>query len=623
MGGIFKTKRKALIDFKFPKLSTTKLVTWACHVDENASTETSLYDMIVGMDLLTEIGLYVDTEAKVIYWEGAEIPLKEHGDLHDAGMTQVLYFFTQEPDLLQAAEERQSRILDADYSAVDITDYVKEQTHLTTEEKELLTTTLNKCKTLFSGGLGTLNVKPIHLELAPDAKPYHARAFPVPQSLEATTRKEIEQLTTIGVLRKCFNSEWAAPTFVQPKKTGDVRVLTDFRKLNAVLKRKPFPLPKIGDMLQKLSGFKYATAIDLSMGYYHIPLDEESQKLCTTILPWGKYQFQHLPMGIKNSPDIFQAVMEEVLGDIEYARTYIDDILVTSSGSFEDHCAKLDKVLERLEKAGFRANVRKCFFGEAELEYLGYWLTRQGIQPQPKKVEAIMRLNPPKTKRQLRHFLGMVNYYRDLWRKRSHILAPLTNMVSSAAKWVWGKEQQAAFDDMKRVISKETLLAFPDFNKEFHIYTDASNYQLGAVIMQEGKPLAFYSRKMNAQQWRYTTGEQELLSIVETLKEFRNILLGQKLIVHTDHKNIVYGNLANDRIAQWRLLLEEFGPKYVHVAGKDNTVADVLSCKWMQSLEARTSLPTQVRSCVLVRSQIWNAMKPARCQQHVKHWQRN
>ena len=188
-----------------------------------------------------------------------------------------------------------------------------------------------------------------------------------------------------------------------------------------------------------------------------------------------------------------------------------------------------------------------------------------------------MQLNPPKTKRQLRHFLGMVNYYRDLWRKRSHILAPLTNMVSSAAKWVWGKEQQAAFDDMKRVISKETLLAFPDFNKEFHIYTDASYYQLGAVIMQERKPLAFYSRKMNAQQRRYTTGEQELLSIVETLKEFRNILLGQKLIVHTDHKNIVYGNLANDRIARWRLLLEEFGPEYVHVAGKDNTVADVLS----------------------------------------------
>jgi hypothetical protein len=269
--------------------------------------------------------------------------------------------------------------------------------------------------------------------------------------------------------------------------------------------------------------------------------------------------------------------MDEILGDLEYTRTYIDDILITSTGSFDEHMEQLNEVLTRLERAGFRANVRKCYFAEAELEYLGYWLTRNGIQPQPKKVEAILRLQPPKTKRQLRHFLGMVNFYRDMWRRRSHLLAPLTGLVGKDVKYVWGKEQQSSFEEMKSVISKETLLSFPDFNKEFHIYTDASNYQLGAVIMQEHKPLAFYSRKMNAAQKRYTTGEQELLSIVETLKEFRNILLGQKLVVHTDHMNIVYGNLTNDRIARWRLLLEEFGPEYQHIAGKDNVVADALS----------------------------------------------
>ena len=291
------------------------------------------------------------------------------------------------------------------------------------------------------------------------------------------------------------------------------------------------------------------------MGYYHIPLDEHSQKLCTTVLPWGKYQYQRLPMGIKNSPDIFQSIMSDLMGDLEYARTYLDDILITSDGTFEDHMEKLDTVLRRLARAGFRARVDKCFFAEAELEYLGYQLTREGVQPQPKKVEAILRIAPPKTKRQLRHFLGMVNFYRDVWKWRSHTLALLTALISPKAKFIWGPEHQKAFGDMKKIISKETLLAFPDFNKEFHIYTDASDYQLGAVIMQEGKPLAFYSRKMNQAQRNYTTGEQELLSIVETLKEFRNILLGQKLIVHTDHKNIVYGNLSNGRIARWRACL--------------------------------------------------------------------
>ncbi len=162
------------------------------------------------------------------------------------------------------------------------------------------------------------------------------------------------------------------------------------------------------------------------MGYYHIPLDAYShQRLCTMILPWGKYQYLHLPMGITNSPDIFQAIMMDVLGNLEYVRTYINDILITTSGTFKDHLKKLNKVLQQLEATGFRANVRKCFFAKAQLEYLGgYWLTRSGIQPQPKKVEAILHLSPPKTKRQLRHFLGMINYYRNMWKRRSHYSAP-------------------------------------------------------------------------------------------------------------------------------------------------------------------------------------------------------
>jgi hypothetical protein len=391
------------------------------------------------------------------------------------------------------------------------------------------------------------------------------------------TKTEINRLTKIDVFEKAYDSEWAAPTFVKQKKTGDIRILTDFRGLNACLIRTPFPLPKISDLLQRLTGFRYASAIDLSMGYYHIPLDEYSAKLCTTILPWGKYRYRRLPMGIKNSPDIFQAVINDLLGDLDFVQVYLDDILITSSGSFQDHLKKLKIVFTRLEQANFRANLHKCFFARDELDYLGYWLTRRGLQPQPKKVEAILRLTPPKTKRQLRHFLGMVNFYRDMWRMRSHLLAPLSALVSPKVKFEWRKEHQDAFEQVKRIISKETLLTFPNFNEPFHIYTDASKYQLGAVIMQNSKPIAFYSRKLNSAQQKYTTGEQELLSIVETLKEFRNILFGQRIVIHTDHKNILYRKLSNDRIIRWRLLLEEYGPEYVHISGKDNVVADALS----------------------------------------------
>ena len=542
---------------------------------------------------MIELGLYVDTNDKVIVWEDRTTPLRQRGELTEkAALIETLYHMVLQPPLLQKAEERQKSILDADYSQVDIDDYVDSLEKLSSEEKDKLKQVLHSHPTLFGGGLGELNVKPIHLEVKEGAKPFHGNSHPIPKAYKVTTKKEIDHLEKIGVLEKNKDSPWAAPTFIQPKKTGDVRVLTDFRRVNAVLKRHPYPLPKIADILYELEGFRYATAINLSMGYYHIPLDEYSQQLCTTILPWGKYRYKKLPMGISSAPDIFQSIMDDILGDLQFVRVYIDDILIISDGTYDDHMSKLDIVLSRVEQAGFRANVRKCFFAEDELEYLGYLLTRTGVKPQPKKVEAILRLQAPKNVKQLRTFLGMVNYYRDMWRRRSHLLAPLSALLSKKKNFDWTEECQQSFEEIKRVISQEAMLAFPDFSKTFHIYTDASDYQLGGVIMQDDKPLAFYTRKLNDAQKRYATGEQELLGIVETLKEFRHILLGQHIVIHTDHKNIIYGNLTNDRIVRWRLLLEEFGPEYVHVAGKDNVVADALSRLDIERKES-DNLPTE------------------------------
>jgi hypothetical protein len=200
----------------------------------------------------------------------------------------MLYNAANEPDILQEAEKRQNRILNADYHKVEVDPFVQELEHLTKDEKQTLGKTLKKFPTLFGGGLGMLNIKPARLELIDGAKPYHARRLPVPQSLEATTKIKMKRLTCIDVFNRSSDSEWAAPTLIQSKKRGDVHILTYIRRLNAQIKRKPFPLPKISDLMTKLSGFKYATTIDRIMGYYHIPLDLEAQKLCTTILPWGK-----------------------------------------------------------------------------------------------------------------------------------------------------------------------------------------------------------------------------------------------------------------------------------------------------------------------------------------------
>ena len=142
-------------------------------------------------------------------------------------------------------------------------------------------------------------------------------------------------------------------------------------------------------------------------------------------------------------------------------------------------------------------------------------------------------------------------------------------MTSKQAKWEWTPACQQAFDNIKKVVSRETLLSYPDFNEPFEIHTDASKLQLGAVISQKGKPVAFYSRKLNSAQVNYTTTERELLSIVETLKEFRNILLGQRIKVYTDHKNLTYKKFNTERVMRWRLILEEYGPKLIYIQGKN------------------------------------------------------
>jgi len=470
-----------------------------------------------------------------------------------------------------------SSILDAKYAPTDIAKYVSEQKALSPRERAELFNLMKAYEGLFDGSLGQWAGEPHHIELVPDAKPYHARPYSVPKAYERTLKLELERLVKIGVLKRVNHSEWAFPSFIIPKKDKTVRFINDLRELNKRIRRMPFPLPKIQDLLLKMEGFSYATALDLNMGYYHIRLDAASKKLCTLVFPWGKYEMQCLPMGLSNSPDIFQEKMSELMYGLENVRAYIDDLLVISKGTFTEHLADVDQVLKRLRDAGLKVNASKSSFAQQQLEYLGYWITREGIQPQPKKIQAILSIKTPTNKKELRSFIGMVNYYRDAWIRRSDILAPLAQLCGKNTTWKWTDVHQHAFDTMKRIVATDVLLAYPDFSKKFEIYTDASDKQLGAVITQEGRPIAYYSRKLNASQLNYTTTEKELLAIVETLKEFRTILLGQDIVVYTDHKNLTYKVFNTQRVMRWRLLIEEYGPTLQYVKGVHNVVADALS----------------------------------------------
>ena len=525
------------------------------------------YDIILGRDFLQDAKFDLVHSENVMRWNDRSVPMKPSSEPHSLFMDIDL---EDDPHDMFAVE-----IMERKYEQVDIASVAEQQIHLTPQQRSLLHHMLSHFEPLFNGKLGKYPHRQVHLELIDGAKPVHCKPYPVARVHEQLFKQECANLVRDGVLEPIGGSEHAYPTFIVPKKDGRIRWVSDFRKLNVNLKRRQYPLPHIQNILTKRSGYQFFTKIDISMQYYTFELDEESSNLCVIITPFGKYRYRRLPMGIKISPDFAQEVMEDVLRGLDFCDVFLDDIGIFSD-TFEHHVSHLSQVLSRLQDNKFTVNPLKCEWAVNETDWLGYWLTPTGLKPWHKKIDAILRLQPPQTVKQLRSFIGAINFYRDMWPRRSHFLAPLTELTGKN-KFTWLPTHQTAFDNMKKIIATDALLAYPDHNKPFHVYTDASDFQLGSVIMQLGRPVAYYTRKLNSAQRNYTTIEKELLSIVETLREFRSLLLGAELHVYTDHRNLTHSDLHTQRVLRWRMLIEEFAPTFHYVPGSTNVLADFLS----------------------------------------------
>ena len=582
--GIKLLDRAVVIEFTLCEFTDKRKIEWKFIVDENKDK----YDIILGRDLLCILGLNMNFEERFIEWKGMKIKMRQLKDIlrNEERHESLANEYVLEPTRALQATDRMQQILDLNSeSTTQIEKWIDSINHINIEEKDFLYNIMKECEEVFSGGLGTWKCTPIDIELKDDITPYASRPFPVPKIYEEKLKNQINKFLDLDILVRNVETEWAAPAFLIPKKDGDVRFICDFRQLNSRIKKKPYPIPPIGELLRKLERFTLVTSIDVSMGYHHIPLTKRSQNICTIVTPYGKFSYKRLPMGLASAPSYFQDKIDELFGDLPYVKAYIDDILIISHGDAQDHLEKIAIVFRRLKETGLRAKPEKVEIMKKEMIYLGYKISTEGISPDPAKIQAIMKLKRPQTVKEVRGFIGTIQYYRDLWPRRSHILAPIADLTKGYKKGgknkkiQWTEDCEKAFKEIKHVIAKDTLLAFPDFTKPFIIHTDASDRQLGAVITQDNKPLAYYSRKLSKAQINYTVTEKELLSIVETLKEFRSILLGFEIEIYTDHINLTYNTRLSEsqRVMRWRLIIEEYNPKIIYIKGEKNIVADNLS----------------------------------------------
>jgi hypothetical protein len=379
---------------------------------------------------------------------------------------------------------------------------------------------------------------------------------------------------------------WASPVVLIPKKNGEIRFCIDYRKLNGITKKDNHPLPRIDDMLDTFNGSEWFTTLDLASGYWQVEMNKEDKEKTAFITHEGLYQWKVMPFGLCNAPATFQRLMHKVLGNLIYTKApvYIDDINVHSK-SFNQHIEDLREVFGKLRKAKLKLRPDKCNFCYREIKFLGHIVGKDGIKVDQDKIKKVREFPKPENVSELRGFVGLASYYRKFIKDFSKITKPLTKLFQKDLEYVWRKEQEESFEALKEKLTTAPVLAYPDFEKEFTLYTDASGYALGAVLSQKGEDgkervIEYASKGLTKAEQNYSTTELECYAIVWAIEEkFHHYLINKKFKVVTDHYALKWlqTNALKGRRARWILKLQPYDFEIIHKEGRKHKNADALS----------------------------------------------
>ena len=387
------------------------------------------------------------------------------------------------------------------------------------------------------------------------------------------------------------HSPYASPAMLVKKKDGSHRLVVDYKRLNLVTIKDSSPLPNIEDTLRKLgSGYCYFSKLDLKSGFYQIPIREEDKAKTAFVTSFGLYQYNVLPMGLKNSPPTFQKVMVDTLKFCRsFSSVYLDDIIIYSK-SFEEHLQHLEKVFIALQTKNLILNPPKCVLAAQEIDYLGHTVSQYRIHPLKERIEAILVIKEPRTLAQANKFIGSLSWYRKFIPHFATVAAPIhaiTNLTKeNRHKFKWNYAQSKAFHDLKQMlVSKPLFLHYPIDGVPLILTTDASNMGIGGVLQQEVNAeihnLYYHSQLMTPSERKYSTIEKEALAIFKCFKRMRTFLLGRSIILRTDHCplcHIMEKTVQNAHVERITHLVQEYNiEKVIHIKGKENCLPDFLS----------------------------------------------
>jgi len=433
-----------------------------------------------------------------------------------------------------------------------------------------------------------------------DNVPVKEKARRIPPNMIEEVRDHIQQLHSMGVIEESV-SPWSSPIVLVRKKSGELRMCVDYRKLNQKTIRDSYRIPTIEELVDTLNGAKWFATLDLSSGYHQVEIEEaDKEKTAFTAGPLGFWQYTRMPFGLTNAPALFQRLMERVLSGVHLrtALVYLDDIVVFGA-SIAELKRRLEEVFRKIEAAGLKLKAKKCVLFCQELKYLGHIVSQEGIRCDPEMLSPIKDWEPPKNVKELQKFLGFANFYRRFVEGFAKTAQPLTELLGGSTQkrgtkpakvakpWMWGMEQQTAFERLREALTSPPLLAYPDFSKPFILRTDASTYGLGAVLCQDNgdragaQVIAYASRTLKPSEKNYSPYKLEFLALFWAVtNKFQDYLKGATFTVWTDHNPLTY-ILTSAKLDstghRWLQQLSNFHFSIKYKPGRHNTDADVLS----------------------------------------------